>query len=162
MRKIRLKLILLQTLSLIFLIAGVQRLYIATQAEKYEAIGASDWEMFETLTSQTVGEFLFNETLWALVGLLFGITFIGYVNWRNKKSLLNTLLIFSIVLILFQIGLFNGGLFNNYINTFWGAMGINFTITFIIAGIVFGLLSAILIITSLKIKNRKSTIHNSG
>ena len=158
MRKIKIKLILIQILALMFLIAAVQRLYVSFQADKYEAIMASDWQKFESLTSLTVGGLFYEEILWGLVGLFLGTILIGYINWKNKAPLINTVLTFVTVLILFQIGFFSGGAARHYVDAIWESMALDYRLTYLIAGLVFGLISLTLFLKSFK----KSTIHNNA
>jgi len=57
-KKIKIKIVLFETIALIFIINGLQRLYVASQGAKYDAIMSDNWEKFESLTTLTIGQFI--------------------------------------------------------------------------------------------------------
>ena len=160
MRKIDLKLIVLQALALIFLIAGVQRLYVAFQADKYKAIW-SDGENFQSLYSITVGELFLYQELWSLAAFLIGIAILTLLNKKRGIPVLNAISVFVLVLILYLIGFFSGGKIKLAIDAFWESMALDYQATYFIAGIFLFAIGFTIAIKSLRLNREKSTIHNN-
>ncbi|WP_188439973.1 hypothetical protein [Planktosalinus lacus] len=79
-KKINIKIILFETIALIFIINGLQRLYVASQGAKYDAIISRNWEKLESLTSLTAGQVLANRADWTFGFLITGVLVIGFIN----------------------------------------------------------------------------------
>lgn len=143
-KKINLKIILLEILALFFFINGIQRLYVTSQGEKYQAIFTDNWDKFESLTSLSPGEFTLYRAYWAFGAFIVGSILIGIVNRRNKISVINLVIILIVMFLLFTAGLFTNSLINIYMNSFGGLFSDSFATSNLIGGVVFTLISIVL------------------
>lgn len=143
-KKINLKIILLEILALFFFINGIQRLYVTSQGEKYQAIFTDNWDKFESLTSLSPGEFILYRAYWAFGAFIVGSILIGIVNRRNKISVINLVIILIVMFLLFTAGLFTNSLINIYMNSFGGLFSDSFATSNLIGGVVFTLISIVL------------------
>ena len=137
---IKFKLIIIQSLALIIIVIGVKRLYSAYKSEFYENINDN-----ELLTPITISEIIINT---ALIGFSFFVLttlIIGYYNRKNKVRLINTILVFLIVLSLFPIGFFNNGLVHGIINSYCYLFTDNIGVVFFIGGITLTIAGSIIL-----------------
>ncbi|OAD90368.1 hypothetical protein A7A78_06465 [Aequorivita soesokkakensis] len=157
-KKIHLSLILFETLALFFLINGIQRLYLASQREKFNAIMSDDLDKYYSLTSLKASDFFIVRGYWTFGAFILGILIIGIINWKNKINIINSILTFVIVLLLFPTGVFVKGILNNYLNYFSGLFSENYSISFLIGGSILSLIGLIILwrITHAK----ENTMHN--
>jgi len=133
---LKFKIVLLEVLALIFIINGLQRLYVASQGAKFDALMNNNWELFESHTSLTIGQFLSNRAIWTLITILFSFTIIGFINWINKIKIINSVLVFLFIIGISVTGFFMKGVINNYLNYFCGLFGHKYGTSFFIGGII--------------------------
>ncbi|UOK42149.1 MULTISPECIES: hypothetical protein [Flavobacterium] len=156
MKNIDLKLALIQSLGIIFLIEGIERLYMFSQSEKYECVLAylkdqnSDcWKKFES-PYETMGDFMVSGFVFGFYGLIIGIILIALINWRNKTSIYNSLLTFILIMIPFACGVFRKGFINDLFNSFGGLFSRDFTVENFIGGSTFTIIAIIILWKSRK------------
>lgn len=135
-KQISIKLILLESFALIFIINGLQRLYIASQGQKYDAVMSENWEKFESLTSESIGQFFVNRAYWTFGIILVGILAIGIINWKNKIRIINSIILLVIVLGISMTGFFLSGITNQYLNYFCGIFAESYGLSFFIGGTI--------------------------
>ncbi|MHB0756862.1 hypothetical protein [Polaribacter sp. M15] len=158
-KQINIKLIILESISMIFLVNGIQRLYVASQGQKYDALMSQNWEKFESLTSESVGQFFANRAFWTLGIILVGILIIGIINWKNKIGIINTMLLFLIVIGIAMNGFFLTGITHQYLNYFCGIFAESWGISFLIGGIIITLIGILILWKTINLN--KNTIHNT-
>ena len=158
--KLKIKLILLESLSLIFIINGIRRLQIAYNGEKYEALINDDWKKFKSLTNETVGDLFAYGALWVVGIIIFGILVIGFINWKNKIKIINSVAVFVIIIGIAVTGSFMSGIINKYLNYFCGLFAKSYSISFLIGGIILSLVGITILWKAIDI-NKKSTVHNN-
>jgi len=156
LKRIHINIILLDILSLFFIINGVKRLYIASQEEKYIAIFNNDLDTFKTLTSFTMGEFVAISAYWAFGTFIVGIVSISLINWKNKIGITNSILTLLIVFSLFPFGIFSEGFINTSLNSFGWLFGGGFSTSFLIGGTVLSLIGFFLFRKSIQVNNKQS------
>ncbi|WP_136669436.1 hypothetical protein [Flavobacterium sp. H122] len=166
MKKINIKIVLAQCVSLIFLINGIKRLILSSQAEKYKCLidyfqnnESNCWKQFQS-QYKTMANFIVFDAYFALYGFIIGIILIGVINWQNKKSPIYITSVLFIVLIPFATGILKKGIINNTFNTFGGLFSNDFGVKNLIGGIFFTLIG--LLISWKSAKWNTSTTHNSG
>jgi hypothetical protein len=152
LKRVHINIILLDILSLFFIIQGVKRLFIASQGEKYKAILNNDLDVFNTLTSYTMGEFVALWAYWAFGAFIIGIVGLSLINWKNKIGITNSILPFLIVFSFFPAGIFSEGFINTSLNSFGWLFGGGFSISFLIGGTVFLLIGLLLFRKSIQVK----------
>ncbi len=136
LKKLNLKLIFIESAFLFFLITGVKRLYIATQADIYHALMRNDYHAVESLTDQTMGEILANPYRLMLGSFIVGILLIAIINWKYKTSILNTILTFVIIFPMYPLGVFHNGFIARLFNTFCYLFSKNSATAFFIGGVI--------------------------
>lgn len=143
-KRIKIKLILLELIALIFIVSGLQRVYLATQGVKYDALANRDWDKFEDLIHpETASQFFVNRVLWTFGFTLCLIFIIGLINWKNKVEIINSIILFIIVLSISSTGFFLRGVVNQYLNYFCGLFGESYGIAFTIGGALFFMVGAV-------------------
>ena len=158
-KKIIPRLILFETIALIFLINGIQRLYVSSVGEKYDAIIANDFDKYYSLTSKQIGSFLNERAYWTLGAFLVLIIIIGILNKKLKIHFINSSVVFLIIFVLFPTGFFVEGLVNNYLNCFSGIFGDSYGFSFLIGGMILTVIGIAIILITLK--NNINTVPNN-
>ena len=158
-KQINIKLILLETFSLLFIINGIQRLYIASQGKIYDAVINEDWKKFESLTSESLGQFFTNKAIWTIGIILVGILTIGIINWRKKIHIINSIILFLVIIGISLTGFFLSGITNQYLNYFCGIFAEKYGISFFIGGTILTIIGITILWKSINLN--KNTIHNT-
>jgi phosphoglycerol transferase MdoB-like AlkP superfamily enzyme len=157
MGKINFKIILAQFIGCIFFIQGIQKLYFATQNEKYncyiEYLKNLNCECFQKLHLNGFGgEFMSDIYLWFFYGFIIGIIIIFIINWKKNRNILNSILLTGVLFSLFLIRFFR----NEYVSLIFGQFGKIFTKDFgvqnIIGGITYTLIGSLLLWKSYRIE----------
>ena len=148
MKKLNLKVVLIQLFGMIFLIHGILQLRFYTVAEEF--ICATNH--FQDLKSECwnrlfpaqddIFNFLPSIYIWIFLGLSFGIITIAFLNWKNKLSALNTILVSIIMYIILRLKFFRKGVFSRIFDHFTSVFSDDFTMQFIIGGIIFTIAGA--------------------
>ena len=152
--------ILLESISLVFLVNGLQRLYMASQGSKYDALINENWEKFESLTSQTAGQFFANRTYWTIGFILIGTLTISFINWKYTIRVINSIILFLIISGISMTGFFLQGITNRYLNYFCGLFGGKYGFSFLVGGFILTLIGILILWKT--INDYKSTIHNKA
>ena len=118
LKKVNFKLIIVQSAALLFLIHGIRSLYLAVNADFYLAITNGVSYDIVLPPSQTLEEVFLHHLYWIFGSFIFGILLIGLINWRSKTRIINTLLTFLIIFVLFPLGQFYDGFIPQLFNTF--------------------------------------------
>ncbi len=135
-KKLNLKLILVETTFVFLFITGLKRLYLSSQSEIYKAIIEEDYNKFESLTDLTMGEVLYNQYLWPLGFLVVAILIVGLINWRFKIPIINSVLILIIGISFFPLGLINGDYLPLVFNSFCYLFSNDMKTAYIIGGLI--------------------------
>ncbi|MBU3012188.1 hypothetical protein KO506_12295 [Polaribacter vadi] len=158
-KQINIKLILLETFSLLFIINGIQRLYIASQGKIYDAVINENWKKFESLTSESLGQFFANRAIWTIGIILIGILTIGIINWRKKIHTINSIILFLVIIGITLTGFFLTGITNQYLNYFCGIFAKNYGLSFFIGGTILTTIGITILWKTISLN--KNTIHNT-
>ena len=143
MKKLNIRVIILQLVGMIFLIHGILQLRFYTVAEEF--ICATNHfqdeksECWNRLfpAKDAVFNFLPGIFIWIFLALSFGIIAIAFLNWKNKLSALNTILVSIVMYIILRLKFFRKGVFAHFFDYFTSAFTDDFTTQFIIGGIAF-------------------------
>ncbi len=158
-KQINIKLILLESVALIFLINGLQRLYMASQGLKYDALLNENWDKFKSLTSESLGDFFAMRAFWTLGFISFGIIAIGVINWKKGVAIINSIILFIIILGVTMTGFFLSGITNNYLNYFCGIFTENYGTSFFVGGNILTIIGIVILWKTINLN--KNTIHNT-
>ncbi|MEX0998273.1 MAG: hypothetical protein WDZ45_14580 [Flavobacteriaceae bacterium] len=158
-KKIKIKIVLFETIALIFIIHGLQRLYVASQGAKYDALMNENWEKFEYLTNLTAGQFLANRGIWTFGILITGVLVIGFLNWKKKINIINSILLFLLIIGIAPTGFYMKGIVNNYLNYFSGLFGEKYGISFFIGGTILTLIGITILWMTLSKYKKQYTQH---
>ena len=156
-KKFNLKLILLECFALIFIISGIDRLYVAYNGKEFDALMNKDWEKFESLTDLSGGHFLANQAYWTLYALVIGIFAVGLINWKNKFGIINSIAVVILTIGISSTGIYSSGIINRYLNYFCGIFAEGYGMAFLIGGLII-LLIGILILWKTITMNKKFKI----
>jgi hypothetical protein len=148
MKKLNLRVIILQLIGMIFLIHGILQLRFYTVAEEF--ICATNHfqdeksECWKRLfpTQDDIFKFLPSIYVWIFFGLSLGIILIAFLNWKNKLSALNTILVSIIMYIILRLKFFRKGVFSRFFDYFTSPFTDDVTTQFIIGGIIFTLIGS--------------------
>lgn len=155
-KKINAKIIVLEILAVFFLINGIQRLYLASQGEKFNAIMNSDMEKYYSLTSTYASVFLERRGYWSLGGFMIGILLIGIINWKIKIHFINSMVTFLIIFMLLPSGLFMKGLINNSLNNFCAHFGVSYSFSYLIGSLILIIIGVLILWKILIMKKDKN------
>ena len=143
MKKLNIKVAFIQIFGMIFLINGILQLRFFSVAEKvicarkhFQGQKPEDWyRLFPT--KDAVFNFLPGIFIWIFLALSFGIIVIAFMNWKNKLSALNTILVSIVMYIILRLKFFRKGVFANFFDYFTSAFTDDLKTQFIIGGIIF-------------------------
>ena len=118
----------------------MQRIYISSKGNIYEAILNKNWKELDSLTTDTLSEVLAYRAFWTLGIALFGLLIVGIINKLYKVEKLNSILLFLIIIGLLFSGFFLSGITNNYLNYFCAIFSKSYGLSFFIGGIIITLI----------------------
>jgi len=121
----------MQSIALIFIVIGIRRIYNAYKAEYYENINDGEFP-----TSEVIRDMLINQELIGFSFFIFSTLIISYVNYKNKVSIINTIIVFLIVLLLFLLGFFDNGILHGVINSYCYFFTDDIGFMFLIGGVM--------------------------
>jgi hypothetical protein len=156
-KTINLKLIILQFVSMVFLIHGIKRLHAATQGNIYEAIIDQDFDKFDSLTNISLSQYIVNLELWSLWSFIISIILIGIGNWKFKITLINSILTVLITSLLYLFGFFNKGIIDRNLNYFCGLFADGYGMGYFIGGAILTLMGLAFLWISFPIQRLHST-----
>ena len=143
MKKLNLRVVLIQLIGMIFLIHGILQLRFYTVAEEFicatKHFQDNKSECWNRLFPENddIFSFLPSIYIWIFLGLSLGIIFTAFLNWKNKLSALNTILVSIIMYIILKLKFFRRGVFSSLFDHFTSLFSDDITIQFIIGGIIF-------------------------
>lgn len=144
--------IVLESIGLILIGFGVEKLYVGSQSEKYLALFANDFETFKTLTTESPSWLFTKSTLWRFgafgtVFLLIGL----FKLWKkNKKGLLDSVVSFLFSFLLIHLGFYDTKFSNSIINFPGRLISDNLNVICIVNGLFWISLGTIIIWITLK------------
>jgi hypothetical protein len=166
MKKLNIRVILLQLVGMIFLIHGILQLRFYTVAEKF--ICATNHfqdqksECWNRLfpTNDDISNFWPSIYIWIFFALSVGVVLISFLNWKYKLSSLNTILVTIVMYIIIRLKFFRKGVFARLFDSFASSFSDDFAIQFIIGGITFTAIGIIVLWLSVnpKLFNFKKAI----
>lgn len=154
-----LRLVIIECLSLVFIISGVKRFYIAYNGKLYDVLMNEDWEKYESLTDLSGPELLVNEIYWFLTTLLISILVIVLINWKNKFGHINSIAVIIITLGISSTEFYSSGFINRYLNYFCGIFAEGYGMAFLVGGSII-LLVGVLILWKTITLHKKQNINN--
>lgn len=109
MYKINIKIIIFQLVGIILLIQSFMQLKIASELENYLCMLQYSKDLMTDCwhNKLPLGEFISEILMWRVYGYVFGATLISLLNWKNKISFLNSLIVIIPVFVLFPIEFFS-------------------------------------------------------
>lgn len=156
-KKFNLKLILLECFALIFIISGIDRLYVAYNGKQFDALMNEDWEKFENLTDVRIGQFFADQAYWTLASLIIGILAVGLVNWKYKFGIINSIIVLILTLGISATGIYSSGIINRYLNYFCGLFAKGYGMAFLIGGLIILLIGITILWITITMNKKHST-----
>ena len=156
-KKFNLKLILLECFALIFIISGIDRLYVAYNGKEFDALMNEDWEKYELLTDISGGQFFANQAYWTIASLLIGILIAGLINWKNKFGIINSIVVIILTFGISATGIYSDGIINRYLNYFCGIFAEGYGMAFLIGGLIIALIGITILWKTILINKKHST-----
>lgn len=159
-KKIRLnwKIIVAESIGIIFLIHGVSRLHKSYYSDIWKAFLESDSEKLKNITEISLGDFLIESIMFGFWVLIASVLILLLVKWKIKLPLIDTILSLILVFLLFPMGFFNidfiTGLFNSIGAIFTNDIGFSF----LISGLILTLIGLTVLWKGMKI-NKNYTQH---
>jgi hypothetical protein len=159
-KKIRLnwKIIVAESIGIIFLIHGVSRLHKSYYSDIWKAFLESDSEKIKNITEISLGDFLIESIMFGFWVLIASVLILLLVKWKIKLPLIDTILSLILVFLLFPMGFFNidfiTGLFNSIGAIFTNDIGFSF----LISGLILTLIGLTVLWKGMKI-NKNYTQH---
>ncbi|WP_163399040.1 hypothetical protein [Flavobacterium fluviatile] len=143
MKKLNVRVILFQLLGMIFMTHGILQLRFYTVAD--EIICAANnfrdqksecWNrLFPAIRGGS--NFWPDVYVWIFLGLLAGIILISFLNWKNKLSALNTILVSTILYILLRFKFFRKSSISRSLSSFGDLFSNDFKTQCLIGGVSF-------------------------
>ena len=144
--KLSIRLLILQILSVFLFSQSGKRFYSFYRSEFYECLFRTDnsQDCFKLFPGKTIGEYLTEMFLAPFYGLLFGLFFIGSLNWIKGKHVLNTILVILTTTILFFTGVYKFGTyldrllysFNSFFTTDFGNLNLIISLVYVFVAII--------------------------
>jgi hypothetical protein len=159
-KKIRLnwKIIVAESIGIIFLIHGVSRLHKSYYSDIWKAFLESDSEKLKNITEISLGDFLIESIMFGFWVQIASVLILLLVKWKIKRPLIDTILSLILVFLLFPMGFFNidfiTGLFNSIGAIFTNDIGFSF----LISGLILTLIGLTVLWKGMKI-NKNYTQH---
>lgn len=151
MKKLNIGILIIHFLGMIFLIDGIYQLRLFTVAEKIICMkNQFQFHKPENCnklfpTNEDVLNFWPSVYIWIFFALLIGIFFVGFLNWKNKLSSINTILLAIALYVLLRLKFFREEVFSLFFRPFRVLLSDNFAIQCLIEGIIFTIIGFSLI-----------------
>ncbi|WP_138434634.1 hypothetical protein [Winogradskyella algicola] len=152
-------LILLQCFGLQFVFTGIYRLYVAYNAEEWDALLGKSTNTYQTITEARLGEFLANHLYSKILIALVFIILVLLLNRKYKVGIINNLVILILTLIFTRTLFFVSPYLTWKIEYFSQLLGESTKSTFLISGLFFLILGFAVIWKSLvlNVTSRQNT-----
>lgn len=154
MKKLNFKIILIQFIGIIFLINGLLQLRFYTATEKIIYIRkhfkSSQTRGYDPLfpAETDIFDFWSSIYVWIFLGMLLGICMISYINWKNKLSALNNIIIALCLYIVLRLKFFRRGILSDVFHPFTVTLSDDLAIQFFIEGIIFTFIGSVILYVS--------------
>jgi len=134
------KIIVAESIGIIFLIHGVSRLHKSYYSDIWKAFTESDSEKLKNQIEISLGDFLFESIMFGFYVLIASIVILLLIKWKMKLPIINTILSLFLVFLLFPIGFFD----IDFITSLFNSIGAIFTndigFSFLISGLTLTLI----------------------
>ncbi|MFH6944430.1 hypothetical protein [Flavobacterium sp. FlaQc-50] len=155
MKKLNIRIVLIQLIGMIFFVNGIMQLRFYTVAD--EIFFAKNHFHYQKLehwirffpTKEESFNFWPNVYIWIFYGLSFGILIISYLNWKNKLSALNTILVAIVMYVLLRLKFFRREVISHFFNPFRTLFSNDFAIQCLIEGAAFTLIGVLILYISI-------------
>jgi hypothetical protein len=154
MKKLNFRIILIQFIGIIFLINGILQLRFYTAAEKIIYIrkhfGHTKTGVRDPLfpAEADISDFWSSVYVWIFPGMILGICLVSYINWKNKLSALNNIIIALCLYMVLRFKFFRKGILSDVFHPFTATLSDNPTVQFFIEGIIFTFIGSIILYSS--------------
>jgi len=152
-------LILLQCFGLQFIFTGIYRLYVAYNAEDWDALLGKSTNTYQTITEARLGEFLTNDLYSKLIIAFSIIALVLFLNRICKIGIVNNIVVLILTLIFTHTLFFVSPYFIWKIEYFSQLLGESTKFTFLMSGLFFLILGVAVIWNSLvlNVTSRQNT-----
>ena len=152
-------LILLQCFGLQFVFTGIYRLYVAYNAEEWDALLGKSSNTYETITDARLGQFLANHLYSKILIAIVFIILVLLLNRKYKVGIINNIVVLILTLIFTRTLFFVSPYFIWKIEYFSQLLGESTKSTFLISGLFFLILGFAVIWKSLvlNVTSRQNT-----
>ncbi|MBS7233744.1 hypothetical protein KHA90_22260 [Flavobacterium psychroterrae] len=143
MKKLNIKVAVIQLLGMIFLVNGIMQLRFYTVAEKMICAKTHFSDQKSECcdkffpTKEDIPIFWPNVYIWIFFGLLFGIIIVSFLNWKNKLSPLNSIIVAVAMYFILRLKFFRKGVISRVFNFFRTAFSDDFETQCLIEGVTF-------------------------
>ncbi|KAF2514209.1 hypothetical protein [Flavobacterium foetidum] len=159
MKKLDIRVILLQFLGITLLTNGILQLRYFSVAEKFLcAINHFNDQTSECWknsfpSKEDFFNFFPGIYIWIFIGLVIGIFIVSFLNWKNKLSALNTILVALVMYILLKLKLFRRGIISRPFHPIRALFSDDFGTQCLIEGATFTVLGLLILYFSVNFKN---------
>lgn len=156
MKKLNIRIILLQFFGMIFFINGILQLRLYSVTEKViclkEHFPNQKLKCCAQLfpTKEDILSFWPGVYIWIFAALLIGVLFISFFNWKNKLSALNTILITLLFYILFRFKFYRREIVSHLFRPIRTALFEDLGAQYLFEGIVFTVIGLTILYISVK------------
>jgi len=154
MKKLNFRIIFIQLIGIMFLINGLLQLRFYTAAEKIiyirKNLRNSKTQGRDPLfpAETDIFDFWSSIYVWIFLGMLIGICLVSYINWKNKLSALNNIIIALCLYIVLRLQFFRKGILSDVFHPFTASLSDDLAIQFFIEGIIFTFIGFIILYAS--------------
>lgn len=155
MKKLNIKIAIIQILGMVLLINGFLQLKLYSVAEKvicakthYPDHSSKYWNRFFPTNEDFFG-FWPSVYIWIFFGLITGILLVSFLNWKSKLSSLNTLLVAAVLYILLRFKFFRKEVLSLLFRPVRAAFSNDYGTQCLIEGITFTILGLIVLYLSI-------------
>ena len=155
------KIIIAESIGIIFLIHGVSRLHKSYYSDIWKALLESDSEKLKSLPEISIGDFLFESIMFEFYVLIASVVILLLIKWKMKLPLINTVLSLTLVFLLFPIGFFKIDFITSLFNSIGGIFTNEFGFSFLISGLLLTLIGLAILWKGIKkIKTTHNNVYN--
>lgn len=151
-KKLNLKLIILECFALIFIFSGLNRLFVAYNADLIQALIKEDFDKFDSLTNVSASQFFVNQIYWHIFSLITCLIIIIFINWRYKTGVINSLTVALFTLGISASGFLISGYLNKIFNSFSRLFGSELDLKYFIGGTILILIGVLILWQTIKSK----------
>jgi hypothetical protein len=152
------KIIIAESIGIIFLIHGVSRLHKSYNSDIWKAFLESDSENLKNQIGISLGDFLLNSIMFGFYILIVSVMILLLIKWKMKLPLIDTFLSLILVFLLFPIGFFEIDFITALFNSIGAIFSNDIGYSFLISGLILTLIGLIILWKGIKI-NKNYTQH---